>query len=472
MTTSYAVEHPADLEPSLVAHSTYISRRRYLRIDSVLLLCVLLGLLDLMPAALIVPGMTDLGRPALIVGVLMFCWWILVRLNPRLTVIGPQPIRWAILAYWVSILLSYAFGYMRGLSAIEVNGANRALFYAAAFTGIILMVADSVPNWERLNLLLRVFVYCGGFMAIVGLMQFILKYDITQYLKPPGLQEHGLESDFVTRGVAIRVASTAFHYIEFSCVQATTLPFAIHYAMFAQTRKQRRRFLVLALMIGAAVPVTISRTGILALVAVIVVMVPVWGWRTRYNFLGMAVGLAGMLMVVKPGLLGTVRDLFTNANQDSSVTARTGRYGMVGQYFAQTPWFGRGTGTWIPPQYQILDNYWFTFALDNGIVGVTMLAALHVTAITLAVVARRRVTDPADRHLCTVLISAQLVALLVAATFDSLSFTTYAMTLAVTVGACGTVWRFSHPERRVRTSATRRIIAVESSVPASVDQLR
>jgi O-antigen ligase len=472
LTTTYSVEHPADLEPSLVARSTYVSRRRYLVLDSVLLLIIMLCLLDMMPAALIVPGMTDLGRPALIIGVLMFCWWILVRLNPRLTVIGPQPMRWACLAYWVSMLLSYAIGYMRGLSAIEVNGANRALFYAAGFTGVILMVADGVPNWERFNLLLRVYVYCGGFMAIVGIMQLILKVDVTQYLKLPGLQVHGLESDFSPRGAGLRVASTAFHYIEFSCVAATTLPYAIHYAMYSQTKKQRRRFLVLAMLIGAAVPISISRTGMLAVGAIVLVMVPTWNWRQRYNFLGMAIALAGVLMVVKPGLLGTVRDLFTNANQDTSVTARTERYGLVGHYFAQTPWFGRGTGTWIPPQYQILDNYWLTFVLDNGLVGVAMLGALHITAITLAVIARRRITDPVDRHLCSVLISSQIVALLVAATFDSLSFTTYATTLAVTVGACGTVWRFTHPERRVRTSATRRIIAVDSGVPASADQLR
>jgi O-Antigen ligase len=472
LTSSYALEHPADLEPSLVAHSTYLSRRRFLLLDSALLVCLMLGFLDLMPAALIVPGMTDLGRPALIIGVLMFCWWMLVRLNPRLTVIGPQPIRWVILVYWISILTSYAVGYMRGLSAIEVNGANRALFYAAAFTGAILMVADGVPNWDRFMTLLRVFVYCGAFMAVVGLIQFIVKIDVTQYLKVPGLQVHGLESDFSERGAALRVASTAFHYIEFSCVAATTLPFAVHFAMHSPTLKQRRRFLILALLLGAAVPVTISRTGMLALVAVILVLLPGWDWRQRYNFLGLTIVMIGVLMVVKPGLLGTIRDLFTNANQDTSVTARTGRYGMVGHYFAQAPWLGRGTGTWIPPQYQILDNYWFTFALDNGIVGVAALGAVHITAITLAVIARRRATNPADRHLCTVLITSQLVALLVAATFDSLSFTTYSMTLAVTIGACGTVWRFTHPERRVRTSAARRIIAVKSHLPASADQLR
>jgi hypothetical protein len=45
--------------------------------------------------------------------------------------------------------------------------------------------------------------------------------------------------------------------------------------------------------------------------------------------------------------------------------------------------------------------------------------------------------------------------LLVAGTFDSMSFLTYATTLALTLGLCGTVWRLTHPARTVRTSTTR-----------------
>jgi polysaccharide biosynthesis protein PslJ len=44
---------------------------------------------------------------------------------------------------------------------------------------------------------------------------------------------------------------------------------------------------------------------------------------------------------------------------------------------------------------------------------------------------------------------------LVAATFDSLSFTTFATTIALMIGLCGTVWRFTHPARTVRTSHAR-----------------
>jgi O-antigen ligase len=323
------------------------------------------------------------------------------------------------------------------------------------FTGVILVTADGLPNWERLNGVLRVFVWCAAFMAVIGLLQAILKFDVTQYLMLPGLQPKGYIPTFETRGVSIRVASTTSHYIELSAVMAVALPFAIHFARFSAERWRRRAALICALLIAAAIPATISRTGVVAAAVAVICMLPVWSWRTRYNVLALGTGLVAVLMVLKPGLLGTIRDLFTGAGEDSSVQARTERYGLVGHYFAQRPWLGRGTGTWIPPQYQILDNEWLTIALNNGLVGVAALAALHITAIALTVLSWRRAAGEEERHLCAALIAAQVGALLVAAFFDSLSFSTYATVLSLTIGVCGTVWRFTHPSRRVRTSTTR-----------------
>ncbi|WP_213456081.1 O-antigen ligase family protein [Rhizomonospora bruguierae] len=448
--------HLADLEPSLIRERTYVTRRRYTRIDAAVLLSAMICLLDLIPASLILPGMTDIGRPALLVGMLLWFWWVLARLNPRLVMVGPQPIRWAVLIYGLSVLISYAVGFLRGLNEIEANGADRAMMSVAVFTGVILTAADGIPNWERLRGVLRVMVLCALFMALVGLIQFTTKVDLTEYLMVPGLQAKGWVPDFAARGAGdfFRVASTATHYIEFSTVMAMTLPLAIHFAIFSPTPKRRRFFIFASLVIAAAVPVALSRTGILALLVAVAVMVPVWGWRLRYNVLGFAAVLGALLMVGRPGLLGTLRDMFTNAQEDSSIQARTERYGLVGYYFAQRPWLGRGTGTWIAPQYQILDNQWLALALSNGMVGVAALAVLHITAVVLAIIALRR-SDREGRHLCAALIAAQLIAVVGAATFDSLSFTTFSTTLALMTGFCGTVWRFTHPARTVRTSTPR-----------------
>ena len=87
-------------------------------------------------------------------------------------------------------------------------------------------------------------------------------------------------------------------------------------------------------------------------------------------------------------------------------------------------------------------------------VGVAALAGLHITGIVLAGLALKRSEAKEDRHLCAALISTQLIALAVAGTFDSLSFMTFATVLALTLGLCGTVWRLTHPARKVRTSTT------------------
>ncbi len=125
---------------------------------------------------------------------------------------------------------------------------------------------------------------------------------------------------------------------------------------------------------------------------------------------------------------------------------------MAFKYIAERPWFGRGTGTWVAPMYQIMDNQWLETTLSNGFVGAAAYAGLHITAITLAYKALKRSETRETRHLCAALISTQLMGLAVAATFDSLAFATFATTLALTFGLCGTVWRLTHPARVVRTS--------------------
>jgi polysaccharide biosynthesis protein PslJ len=447
--------HPGDLEPSLVEERTYVTRRRFTRIDIAAILSILLLLLDLLPSRLVVPNLTAVGRPSLLLAFLLWCWWILVRLNPRLVMVGPQPMRWFVLLYVLSILISYAVGALRGLTTMEINGADRAVLATAEFVGVILATADGIPNWDRLRGVLRVWIWCSAGMAIIGIVQFVLRKDITQYMKFPGLTIQGAGlAGLEARGDdgLFRVASTATHYIEFSAVMALALPFGIHFARFDANPKRRRRLIVAALLIALAIPMTLSRTGIMALVLEILVMLPAWNWRVRYNLLGFAGGLVCMLAAVKPGLIGTIKSLFLGASEDPSVTGRTERYTIVWHYFIQRPWLGRGTGTWIPPMYIYLDNQWLGTLLAGGLLGVATLATLHIASISLAGISLKRSVSPEDRHLCVALIATQLSAMLVEGTFDAFAFTTYATTLSFLMGCCAVVWRFTHPARAVRTS--------------------
>ncbi|MEV4543754.1 O-antigen ligase family protein [Micromonospora echinaurantiaca] len=450
--------HPADLEPSLLKVRTYASRRRRAHIDAAALLSFMVALLYCLPATLIVPELTFAGRPALLVAFALICWWSLTRLHPRLVMSGAQPMRWAAFAYLLSFVLSYLAGTIRGLPQVEANGQDFAMIVMIEFLGVVLIAADGVPNWQRFAGVLKMLVWSAGFAAVVGLVQSVTAFDITRYMVLPGLGFHGEAADFAARGDGglFRVASTTAHYIEFSTVMALAVPFAIHFARFAPSRGGRITSAVLALLITSVIPLTVSRTGVLALaVTIAVVFVLAWSWRTRYHILVFGVATVAGLMLVKPGLLGTLGSLFASAADDPSIQGRTQDYEYVAYWFAQRPWLGRGPGTLIPDLYLILDNQWLGTLVTGGIVGVAAFAGLHITGITLASIGMRRARRPEERDLCAALIAAQVTSMLVSGTFDSLSFTTFSFTLALTCGLSGAAWRLTHPQRRIRTSTVR-----------------
>lgn len=465
--------HTADLEPSLAFAQTYVTRRRPTYIDAAALLSVMIALITLIPSTLIVPGTTDIGRPGLVVGLLLFFWWMLARFSTHLVMTGPQPMRWATLIFMVTLLISYAAGFMRGLTSMESNAADRRMLYFCVFVGVALTAADGVPNWLRLRGLLKVLVGCAAIISMIAIVQYVTKQDITRYMVIPGLQAKGWSPGFELRGAGYRVSATLTHYIELAAFLALVLPFAIHFACFSRRPRRRRLAMLAALLMAVAIATTISRTGIVAVVLMFLCLLPVWNWRLRYNILALSVVLVTALSTVKPGLARTLVNMFAGLGSDTSINARTSRYPLAFHYISQRPWLGRGTGTWVSPQYQIMDNQWLETLLSNGIIGAAALLGLHVTGITLAGLALRRSTSVEDRHLCAALISTQVMAIIVAGTFDSLSFLTYATILALTLGLCGTAWRLTHPARQVRTSTTRWFLdrpSLRSDAPAAAGE--
>jgi O-antigen ligase len=450
---------PADLEPALLYERTYATRRRVTYVDAAVLLSFMYVLLALLPARLVVPGATDLGRPSLVVGFLLFFWWVVTRFSPGLVMQGPQPIRWAFFGYFAVLLVGYAIGFLRGLTSMESNAADRTMLYFCVFGGAVLTAADGLPNWLRVRTLLKVLVASAVFVAAFGIIEYLVGRDLSSYLLVPGLQEKGWIPTLEDRGAGVRVASTTAHYIEMAAYLALVLPFAIHFAIFPRNPRHRWVALVAAVIIAGGIATTISRTGIIAVAIMFAALVPLWTWRMRYNIGIVIGGVVAAGIAASPSLIHTLFNLFDDPTQNSSISVRYERYPLAFKYISERPWLGRGTGTWVPPQYQVMDNQWLDTLLANGIIGAVAYAALHITAITVAWMALKRSTDREVRHLCAALISTQFMGLIVAATFDSLAFLTYATTLALTIGLCGTVWRLTHPARMIRTSATRSLIS-------------
>lgn len=448
--------HPLDLDPSLVERWTYTTRRRRHLLDGGALLALTAASGMLISSPQVLPGLQGLGRPVTVMGLMVTAGWALSKLHPRLVIRGPQPLRWAAAVFLSAMLFSYASGFIRGLPAIEARAADRTMLLYIVYIGIALFCADGLANRTRLDELLRILVAFGTAMALIGHINFAFGVDLVSYMQLPGLIDHAEEIETRDRGIGFyQVASTAAHYIEFSTVMVLLLPFAIHATRFSRSSLARQLAFMAAILIAAAVPVTLARTGFAGMALVTAVLFFFWDWRTRFNILVVAAGLTAMLMIIRPGLIGTLRSLFVSAGDDPSVQGRTEDYGPAFEYVAQHPWFGRGIGTFIPTLYRFIDNDWLIHLITVGWVGAIAYAAWHLTAITLAAVAYHRSERSEDRHLCACLIAAQIAAMVMAFFFDAMSFSTHTTVLAILTGATAAMWRFTHPSRQVRSSSPR-----------------
>lgn len=444
-----------DLEPSHLRDRTYATRRRHRLIDTSALIGLMIGALFLLPSALVAPQLSTAGRPALLLGLGLTMVWAITKLHPRLALRGPQPIRWAVALWLATLLLAYAAGQARGLVEVEANSTDLSMIYYLVFGGIVLACADGVPSRRRLDDLLRVLVWCGAAMAVIALVQALLAFDLTQFLILPGFELHHELIGFEQRAGFERIASTTGHYIELSAVMAITLPFAIHVARFGDTSLVRQLATIAGLLIAITIPLTLSRTGILAALVMGVTMLPAWSARVRFNLAVVALGLVAVAIVGRPGFMGTVWSLFTNWSEDNSIQGRTSRYDIVFEFFGERPWLGRGPGTFVPDLYLILDNQWLGVLVSGGLIGVAGLLGLHLTAIVLARKVIKRADNPADRHLAACLFTAQVIAVVGAGTFDSFAFTTFATTVAICTGFTGALWRLTHRSQQVRTTGAR-----------------
>jgi O-antigen ligase len=143
-----------------------------------------------------------------------------------------------------------------------------------------------------------------------------------------------------------------------------------------------------------------------------------------------------VLYMTSPGLLGVFRSLFAYFGSDTSVSTRTADYGAVASVIRDSPWIGRGPGTFLP-KYRILDNQWLMTLIDSGILGAIGIAIYFLTPGYLGWGVRRASRDELDRWLGQSLIGMSFVIIWAGTTFDFFSFPMGAAMLALYLGIAG-----------------------------------
>jgi polysaccharide biosynthesis protein PslJ len=436
--------------------------------DATAMLSVGMALMVAVPSRFVVGPFGAPGWPPILVGVFFLTWWAAGRITPGLgTATGINPVRYAIFAMLASLVVSYANAFTTILHPLQTTGADRVAMTYLGYFGFALLAVDGINSLDRFVLLLRRFVYANVYLSISVFLQFRnFGFDLSQ-LAFPGLT--AIRGPFAEiRGEFNRAPGTSAHPIEASVLLAMALPIALTFFFLAEGRTQRRRWGLLCIIIGVALPMTVSRTGVLSIAVAMLVLLPTWPkqWR-RYAMIAFPVGVVALRFAV-PGLVGTIRGLFQFAGQDSSVAGRTDDYEPVFQMIYTHPWLGIGPGGFLPEVFFFLDNQILLTLLEQGAIGVVVLIAAPTVAATAARLARRRTDDLGLRMLCQAITAAVLGGIASFITFDAMSFPTFGISWFLLMGCCGAVWRLvPAPPPAAASSAAPDV--VQSSEPHDAD---
>ena len=423
--------------------------------DAVSFLTIYIFLFCAIPSYLTIPALGSIGRLSVLWGLAGIVWWAFYKIQlTRSSGSLPNPVKITLLVLLCTLGIGFAIANLRGLPSGSSTTADSSLLRLASWAGVSLVALDGLNSRERLNTLLRRFVLAGALMACLGMAQFATGKPLVDTLTLPGFAVGQDVESIQARGAFTRAAGMAAHPLEYGSLLCMILPLAIALAVTDRDRSLWRRSWP-AVAISLAVLLSVSRSALIGVFVGLLLLAPSIPPKIRLISLGLgSVGITAMAFVV-PGLLGTLRGLFTSIGGDSSTLSRTDSVGDALQIALRNPVFGQGFGSFLPREL-ILDNQYLLLLIEGGIAGVLALLALAVAAMVaawrtakLTTYAPWKVTGPA----AAAGVAAAAVTL---AFFDGLSFPITAGAMFVMVSVCGAMLNVESLERRQYPSRCRR----------------
>lgn len=427
----------------VVVAAVVVSRR-----DEITAITIVLGAAFFIPANRTIGVLGQVGIPAVLVSGGLLLFWIYSRCAPTMgTDRGRQPIRLLALVLLVGTLASYIAGHVRGLLPLEVSGSDAAMLRLFSALGLLLFTADAIRDTEGVRRVVERVVIGASFMAVVAVLQYYNVVDLAGLANFPGLVIDKSGTEFLIDRYGLnRVAGTATHPIEFGVILAMSLPLSLHLSLTAAPGRKVRMWLMTALIAGA-MPLSVSRSGIVAAGVALFVYAVVLRLRTLFNLIPLAFGAVVAVAIAAPGVLGTVFGLLFETGNEPSSQARTDDYPIIFAQWRENPVFGRGPGTYIPVLYRIVDNQYLITLVSTGVVGLVVLVAIFCTGYSLARRVRWFSSDENARGLGQALAAAIAAAAVSSFTYDGFSFTVMFIVTHLLVGCAGALWRTAVRDR-------------------------
>lgn len=435
----------------------HISYRAVRGGTAVTMVSIYLGILFAVPSNLQFAALGSLGKPAVLWGVLLLGWWMLSQLqwSGRELRTRGTALRVLLAVFAIVVLISYAAALLRGQPADQVGSASSSLVRIASWSGVCLVAADGIRTRDEITQVFRRISIIGGLLVVLGAAQVATGVRLLEWTASiPGLEIDWSVMD--SRGGTVRAVGTATHPLEFSSTMTGLLPLAVGYAFVAVQSAGARawRWCVPPVLMLALLSVSVTRSAMIGIGIVLVVLLPFLPSRVRHIVLLVVAAGAAAVLLALPRIAQTVVTSFLGVAEDPSALSRANALARVPEFTATSPVFGAGWGTFLP-RYYIFDNGWVLMLVEVGIAGVVLFALMLITGIGRAMHAASAATSDEGRVIGGAVAASLLVMAVQLALFDGLGFGQFVGTLFLVLGlsvAVGDITGWSRGERSGRAS--------------------
>ncbi len=369
-------------------------------------------------------------------------------------------------------LVSYTNAAINARSENLVAKGDLELVLILTYLGMLLFAMEVVTVERQIYWLVNLLLLGASFMALVGILEFAFNTQLAEYLRPPGFTvppEEARGALFAPQRLGLtRVFGTAQGSIEFAAVLSACLPLAIFDAFGGPTRTARRIGALATVLILVAVPLSVSRTGVVGVLVGLIVTYFGLDKEMRSKLLRRGAVLVVAGMVVVPASVNVFYQVvvdFAAQDENLDVSGRSDDYSIVRAIILERPILGSGLATFVPTEARIvesrrvrtlfLDNQYLGTLVTSGLVGLGALIALPVGGWFVSRASKRRTENDRMRLLAHCGGASLLVHAVTWALYDAFAFrtagTTFFLTLAI-VGSVDSATRSEGRRRRVLTS--------------------
>jgi hypothetical protein len=330
------------------------------------------------------------------------------------------------------------------VSAVESTVLKSTTFFLSFFAVFYLVVSLARARRDA-DILVQTLVAGGALVALLAAVEARIGATPFNRLDVflPFLQRDAGAGESISRGGTLRAVGPAEHPIALGALLVMLVPFALYLVRTAES-KWRWWLALFALVVG--VLSTVSRTGIVMLVVVVLVFL----WLRTRDTIRLWPLLLPILVATHfaaPGTLGSLKQAFlpehgliTQQSTTEFGCDSSGRIADIGPTLAEVakrPFLGHGFGTRIAtgPDANgcVLDNQWLGSLFDIGVFGAAAWLVLFVTVLRRFGPLARSETS-ADGWLLAAVVAASTAYAVGMLTYDAFGFVQVTFVLFVLLG--------------------------------------